>query len=84
MSYPFQCLCLLVALLGLVFTPIRLIDGIRVSSVPGPPSTATAQVRVFRPKVNNATPFASHARDYQSEMRKVPTGSNPLHNKRRR
>lgn len=61
-------------LLLLVFSPTHAIP--RASSSP----SARTQ-RVFHP--SNAPLSRSQARDFQSQKRKVPTGSNPLHNKRR-
>ena len=66
-------LSLLVALL-LLFTPRFYAAR---SSFPSP---STARQQTFRPKTN--APFASQAGEFESEKRKVPTGSNPLHNKR--
>ncbi|KAE8075638.1 hypothetical protein FH972_014334 [Carpinus fangiana] len=70
-------LCSLLVALLLLFTPRR-IYAIRASFTV--PSTAAEQA--FRPRPVHA-PFASQTRGFfESEKRRVPTGSNPLHNKR--
>ncbi|KAG6661203.1 hypothetical protein CIPAW_03G157300 [Carya illinoinensis] len=76
MKNRFHLCTLLVAFLILLSTPR--FYAIRVS-VSGPSSTATGQ-QPFRPKYN--APVADRARAFESEKRRVPTGSNPLHNKR--
>lgn len=70
-------LCSLLVALLLLFTPRR-IYAIRPSfTVPSTPAQ-----QAFRPRAVHA-PFASQTRDFfGSEKRRVPTGSNPLHNKR--
>ncbi|KAB2613571.1 hypothetical protein D8674_035887 [Pyrus ussuriensis x Pyrus communis] len=45
------------------------------------PSSARSQ-QVFRPSMTSAPYTKDQARDFVSEERRVPTGSNPLHNKR--
>lgn len=50
------------------------------TSFSSPSSTVSRQV--FRPSGSSSFP-GSQARDLESEKRRVPTGSNPLHNKRR-
>ncbi|KAM0955819.1 hypothetical protein ACFX13_024769 [Malus domestica] len=71
-------ICLLFALLILFFAPRT--HAIR-TSFPSPSSARSQQV--FRPSVTSAPSTRDHeARNFESEKRKVPTGSNPLHNKR--
>ncbi|KAJ7960352.1 putative Clavata3/esr-related 20 [Quillaja saponaria] len=66
---------LLVTLL-LLFTP-RNMHAIRTRLS----SPSTTSQPVFRPRPVSA-PFSYSGKDLYSEKRRVPTGSNPLHNKR--
>ncbi|BFG26081.1 hypothetical protein CerSpe_123550 [Prunus speciosa] len=68
-------LCLLFTLL-LFFAPTN--NRAIQTSFPSPASARSQQV--FRPSVS--APSTRQARVFDSEKRKVPTGSNPLHNKR--
>lgn len=74
------CFLLLLVLLAL-FASLR-VGAIRTTTFSTPSSTSR---QVFRPRDRtNETPSAGgEARDLVSQKRKVPTGSNPLHNKRR-
>lgn len=80
----FQEFCLLFTLLLLLFSP-RSIHGIRITGFPSPSSAkrrrTQQQVFHFRPSVTSG-PSKPKENYYESEKRKVPTGSNPLHNKR--
>lgn len=78
----FRCLCflLLSTLLVLLLLASPRVGAIRTTTFSSPSS---AHRQVFRPR-DSTSPFAgSEAKDLESEKRKVPTGSNPLHNKRR-
>nr|KYP34994.1 hypothetical protein KK1_043995 [Cajanus cajan] len=44
------------------------------------PSSASSQQQALHPWVNS--PISSRGRDFESQKRRVPTGSNPLHNKK--
>ncbi|KAJ6880399.1 hypothetical protein NC652_033674 [Populus alba x Populus x berolinensis] len=44
-------------------------------------SAPSTSHQVFRSPFR-ASPFAERAKEFESQKRKVPTGSNPLHNKR--
>ncbi|KAJ0113341.1 hypothetical protein Patl1_01963 [Pistacia atlantica] len=62
-------------LLLLIFTP-------KIHAIPRSFSSPSARVQqAFHP--SNAPFSSSQTRDFQSQKRRVPTGSNPLHNKRR-
>ncbi|KDP30785.1 hypothetical protein JCGZ_13728 [Jatropha curcas] len=49
---------------------------------PSAPSATTSRRQAFRTAFNNVR-FHGRAEELESQKRKVPTGSNPLHNKRR-
>ncbi|KAJ4730083.1 putative Clavata3/esr-related 20 [Melia azedarach] len=82
----FQKFCLLLSflllLLLLVSTPR--IEAARWRSFSSPSGRTHQQLQVFNSS-NSADPFTSShgAREFESQKRRVPTGSNPLHNKRR-
>ncbi|KAK7276538.1 hypothetical protein RIF29_17679 [Crotalaria pallida] len=67
----------LITLLFLTTTTPR-IHAIR-TKFSGPYTSSRHQV--FHPWANNS-PISSRGREFNSEKRRVPTGSNPLHNKR--
>ncbi|CAL1407147.1 unnamed protein product [Linum trigynum] len=69
----------LIVLLVAMFAPMR-IDAIRTTGFSAP-STATQQL--FRPGDQVQYPAVAGGAGFRSEKRRVPTGSNPLHNKRR-
>ncbi|KAJ1410281.1 Clavata3/ESR [Sesbania bispinosa] len=48
------------------------------SKFSGPSSSSSQQL--FHPWANS--PISSRGREFESQKRRVPTGSNPLHNKR--
>ncbi|PRQ52716.1 hypothetical protein RchiOBHm_Chr2g0158481 [Rosa chinensis] len=83
----FRELCVLFTLLILLFAPSSS-HGTLITGFPSPSSSLarrrrTQQQRVFhfRPAVTSG-PSKPKENYYESEKRKVPTGSNPLHNKR--
>ncbi|PON84511.1 hypothetical protein TorRG33x02_197160 [Trema orientale] len=77
-------LCLLLTLL--IFLAPKYGHAIRITKQLNynNPSYSSPSNQVFRPRpVKAATgPFKGQARDFESQKRRVPTGSNPLHNKR--
>lgn len=67
-------------LLSLLFLTPRRVHAIRTNKFSSRPSTSTTQQQVFHSFSNS--PISSRGRVFKPEKRKVPTGSNPLHNKR--
>ncbi|CAL5190319.1 unnamed protein product [Lathyrus oleraceus] len=67
-------------ILSLLFLTPRVHHAIRVKF--SSPSTSTSSHHAFHIPFFNSSPIRSKGRDFKSQKRKVPTGSNPLHNKR--
>nr|DAD20391.1 TPA_asm: hypothetical protein HUJ06_021854 [Nelumbo nucifera] len=71
-------LCLLLSFLLLSISPR--IQALRASFTSL--STGKQQQQVFDTSITAPDAFGQTTRDMESEKRKVPTGSNPLHNRR--
>lgn len=74
-------LCLLLTLF--IFLAPKKGIAIRTTKLTNIPSYSSPTHQAFRPRpVKTSAPFSGQARDFEAQKRRVPTGSNPLHNKR--
>ncbi|CAK8538503.1 unnamed protein product [Lathyrus sativus] len=65
-------------ILSLLFLTPRVHHAIRIKLS----SPSTSSHHAFHIPFFNSSPIRSKGRDFKSQKRRVPTGSNPLHNKR--
>ncbi|KAJ4835334.1 hypothetical protein Tsubulata_044462 [Turnera subulata] len=73
-------ICCLIFFFLVLFSSTPRSQAIRRSSFSAP-STTTSQ-QVFRSTSGSGFHSAAKSKEFESQKRKVPTGSNPLHNKR--